>query len=189
MQLRFTSFALICASTALLACAKSESKSDSAMGTVDLKPLLTDANIAALLDGANAADSADGSVAATKATNAEVKEYGTRMMMDHHNLRKHGADLVTRLNISPELPVGNTLPADAKVWNDSLKAMPKGAAWDRAYIDQEVAAHEMVLATIEIALSSTQTPELKALLNIAKPAMQGHLALAKSIQGKLAGTP
>jgi putative membrane protein len=153
-------------------------------------PALSDANIAALLDQTNVADSSYGAVASTKATNAEVKAFAKRMMMDHHMLRQKGLDLAKSLNVTPEPPAGSTLEADAKAWVDSLNAMPKGAAWDKAYMDKEVAGHENALRTIDDALAATQTPQLRALLEEAKPAVQAHLDMAKALQTKLgSGTP
>jgi putative membrane protein len=171
MSTRLAHFVMLSAAIASVACAKKDTAADSmnvdssnaaATPTMPATPALTDANIAALLDEANVADSADGQLAATKGTNAEVKAFGKTMASDHHALRKAGLDLATKLSITPEPPAGSTLQSDAKMWHDSLTAMPKGAAWDKAYIDHEVTAHEMVLKTIDAALAATQTPDLKS---------------------------
>ena len=150
-------------------------------------PALTDANIAAILDGANAADSAAGSVAATKGTAADVKSFGKDMMRDHHALRKAGQDLVKKLNVTPALPAGDNSTAAATAWQDSLNTMPKGAAWDKAYIDHEVTYHAAVLQTAQTALGAAQNAELKDLITKAAPNIQAHLDHAKSIQAKMGG--
>lgn len=150
-------------------------------------PQLTDPNIAAILDGANVADSSAGSVAAKKGTNAQVRAFGTQMMRDHHSLRKQGQDLVKKLNVTPVMPAGDNSEASAKAWVDSLNSMPKGAAWDKAYIDHEVSYHEAVLKTATAALAAAQNADLKALITKAAPAIQGHLDHAKAIQAKLGG--
>jgi putative membrane protein len=148
-------------------------------------PTLTDANIAALLDEANAADSSVGKLASTKGTNADVKAYGVMMMNDHHALRKAGQDLVAKLGVTPTPPADDSLPAKAKAAEDNLAAMAKGAAWDRAYIDGEVATHQMVLGLIDTALGAAQNAELKDLLTKARPNIEAHLKRAQEIQGKL----
>ena len=61
----------------------------------------TDANIVALLDEANMADSVAGALAATKGTAAAVRDFGKRMMLDHHQLRAQGQALAKKLNVTP----------------------------------------------------------------------------------------
>jgi putative membrane protein len=150
---------------------------------------LNDANIAALLDEANAADSADGQLASTKGTAASVKDFGRQMMRDHHSLRKQGQDLAKKLNLTPQPPANDTLPATAKKMHDSLSAMAKGAAWDKAYIDHEVAVHQFVQSLLQTAQGAAQDTSLKALITKAQPNIQGHLAKAQDIQGKLGNAP
>ena len=148
-------------------------------------PALTDANIAALLDEVNMADSAAGKIASTKGTNADVKAYGVMMMNDHHALRKAGQDLVAKLGVTPVPPAGDSLPAKAQMISDSLNAIPKGAAFDRWYIANEVAVHQMVLGLIDTALGAAQNAELKDLLTKARPNIEAHLKRAQDIQTKL----
>ena len=196
MQVRLTS--TLAALALMAACAKGDNATadtakmaadtthkDTAAMTPPAAPALNDANIAAILDGANVADSSAGAIAATKATGAEVKTFAKEMMKDHHMLRQQGLDLVKKLGVTPVLPAGDHGAADSKAWNDSLTAMPKGAAWDKSYIDHEVAYHQAVLATANTALGAAQNAELKALITKAAPAIQGHLDHAKLIQGKL----
>ncbi|HEX4682977.1 MAG TPA: DUF4142 domain-containing protein [Gemmatimonadaceae bacterium] len=179
------------------ACAKGENKTDSAAAadsaarsaaaspaTPAAAPL-NDANIAALLDEANAADSAHGNLASTKGTNAQVKDFGRTMMRDHHALRKAGQDLARKLNLTPTPPANDTLPTAAQRMGDSLTAQAKGAAWDKAYIDSEVAVHQSVLALLQTAQGAAQDTSLKALITTAIPKIQAHLTKAQDIQGKL----
>jgi putative membrane protein len=184
----------------LAACAKEDKTAYDSAGTTDTAtaasatpttPALTDANIAALLDEANAADSAHGKLASTKGTNADVKAFGVLMMNDHHALRKAGQDLVAKLNVTPAPPANDSLPAKAKMTADSLNAMPRGAAWDKWYIDHEVMMHQDVLALIDQASAAAQNAELKDLLAKARPNIEMHLKRAQDIQTKLgsAATP
>ena len=184
----------------LAACAKEDKSAYDSAGTTDTAaatsatptaPALTDANIAALLDEANAADSAHGKMASTKGTNADVKAFGVLMMNDHHALRKQGQDLVTKLGVTPTPPANDSLPAKAQAVADSMTAMAKGAAWDKAYIDHEVMMHQEVLTLIDQALGAAQNAELKDLLTKARPNVEMHLKRAQDIQSKLgaAATP
>lgn len=203
MSMRVTrSMAVIGACALWAACSKGADQSDTAAADTthpaaatdtsakmaQAAPQLSDANIAAILDNANAADSAAGKIASTKATNAEVKDFGRMMMRDHHALRKQGQDLVKKLKVTPQMPAGDTSAAAAKHWEDSLNAMPKGAAWDKAYMDHEVAYHEAVLQTAQTAEGAAQNAELKDLIKKAAPNIQAHLDKAKAIQQKLSDT-
>ena len=145
---------------------------------------LTDPNIVYILDQANAADSARGKLAQTKATNAEVKRFGGIMVGEHHGLRVKGQQLAQKLNVTPQAPSGDQSEAQAKQEMDSLNAVAKGAAWDKAYIDYEVNYHQQVLNTAQQALGAAQNQELKDLIKAAAPVIQKHLDMAKQIQSK-----
>jgi len=198
--IRRTSTAALCAATLVAACSKRESNADSARmadsaamaapapagsTTTSAAPTLTDPNIVALVDEANKADSTFGNVAAAKGTNAEVKTFGRDMMRDHHALRKMGQDLAKKLKVTPQPPANDSSDAKAKAWDDSLKSMPKGTAFDKAYIDHEVAAHQEVLNTLHTAQTAAQNAELKDLITKAIPTIESHLKKAQDIQSKL----
>ncbi len=148
-------------------------------------PALTDANIVFILDNANMLDSSAGAVAATKGTSSEVREFGKRMMRDHHSLRKQGQDLAKKLAVTPEAPAND----DSKASYDKTMAMLNGAAkgkdFDKAYIDNEVTYHQAVLQTATNAMAAAQNAELKNLIQKAAPAIQAHLDMAQGIQKKL----
>ncbi|HEX6600982.1 MAG TPA: DUF4142 domain-containing protein [Gemmatimonadaceae bacterium] len=198
--IRRTSIVALSAAALVAACSKGENNADSARladsaaaaaaapagsTTTTAAPTLTDANIVAVVDEANMADSASGSVAATKGTNAEVKSFGRDMMRDHHALRKMGQDLAKKLNVTPQPPANDSSEARDKAWVDSLQAMPKGTAFDKAYIDHEVGAHTQVLSTLHTAQNAAQNAELKDLITKAIPTIESHLKKAQDIQSKL----
>ena len=124
-------------------------------------------------------------MATTKGTKADVRAFGTLMMRDHHALRVAGIDLVKKLNLTPAPPANDSLPAKAKEAQDKLTGMDKGSAWDKAYIEGEVAAHQMVLGLIDQAQAAAQATDLKALLTKARPNIEMHLKRAQTIQSRL----
>lgn len=146
---------------------------------------LTDPNIVYILDNANMLDSAAGAVAATKGTAADVRDFGKRMMRDHHSLRKQGQDLATKLKVTPAAPPND----DSKAQFDKTMAMLNGAAkgkdFDKAYIDNEVEYHKSVLQTATSAMAAAQNAELKNLIQKAAPLIQAHLNEAEGIQKKM----
>ena len=148
-------------------------------------PALTDANIVYILDNANMLDSAAGAVAATKGTNSEVRDFGKRMMRDHHSLRQQGQDLAKKLGVTPEAPANDNSKADYDKTMSTLNGAAKGNDFDKAYIDNEVTYHQAVLQTATAAMNAAQNAELKNLIQKAAPAIQAHLDMAQSIQGKM----
>jgi putative membrane protein len=145
----------------------------------------SDANIVALLDHANAADSTAGSLAAAKATNAGVKQFAKLMMSEHHALRKAGRDLAKQLKVTPEPPATDPVTPLAQQETQALQSAPKGAQFDRTYIDQEVAAHQAVLDLANKAHDQAKNEQLKALIEKAKPVIEKHLGMAKKLQQQL----
>jgi putative membrane protein len=145
----------------------------------------SDANIVALLDEANKADSAGGAYALTKATSPDVKAFAKMMMGEHHALRVEGQKLAKQLGVTPQPPADDPLPNAAQDEMTALKSAPKGAQFDRTYIEQEVGIHKAVLDLGDKAHEATQNEQLKALIEKAKPVIQKHLDRAEAIQKKL----
>ncbi len=194
----YTRILAVSAGIVMLGSCEPRRDSNTASGAVDtLKPAdsapaatagseeLTDANIVALLDEANMADSAAGAYALAQATNADVKDFARLMMGEHHALRAQGQQLAQRLNITPKLPANDPLKPAAESEMAALRAAPKGAQFDRTYIEQEVAAHKLVLEVAEKGHGAAQNEELKKLIEQAKPVIEKHLERAEEIQKKL----
>jgi len=146
---------------------------------------LTDPNIVFILHAANSADSARGKLAESKGTSADVKSFGKLMVGEHHALNAQGDALAKKLNVTPVAPANDQSEAQAKMEMDSLTALAKGAAWDKAYIAYEVGYHQAVMDIATKALAAAQNAELKALITKAAPVIQHHLDRAKEIQTKL----
>jgi putative membrane protein len=147
---------------------------------------VSDAQIASIVVTANQVDIDAGKLAATKATNPEVKKFGRQMVTDHTGVNKQATALVTKLKVTPE---DNSTSQSLRAGGDkniaNLKSL-SGAAFDRAYIDNEVTYHQAVIDAIDKTLvPSAQNAELKALLVKVRPAFVSHLEHAKMIQASL----
>jgi putative membrane protein len=175
-------------STADSAAASGDTAARAATPATTPKGGLSDSNIVALLDEANKADSAGGAVAIKKATNPEVKAFAKRMMAEHHAMRVEGQQLAKQLGITPKPPERNPLAGYVKNEMDALQKTAKGADFDRTYIDHEVSIHQAVLDFANMARVTTQSAELKGLIEKAIPVVRKHLEQAMEIQKKLAPT-
>jgi putative membrane protein len=148
----------------------------------------TDPQIAAIVVTANQVDVDAGNLALKHAQSRQVKEFAQLMVTDHSGVNKSAAELVQRLHVTPEQsPTSESLRSGG---NANLAALQKvsGAAFDKNYIDHEVAYHQAVLDAIDKTLiPGARNADLKALLVKVRPAFVAHLEMAKQIQSGLAG--
>jgi putative membrane protein len=146
----------------------------------------TDAQIAAIVVTANQVDIDAGKLAKSKAHSRDVREFAQRMITDHSGVNKSATELVEKLHVTPEPnPTSESLQKGGDENLAKLKTL-SGAAFDKAYIDHEVAYHEAVLSALDKTLiPGAQNAELKALLVKVRPAFVAHLDMAKQIQSEL----
>ena len=148
----------------------------------------SDAQIAAIVVTANQVDIDAGKLASSKAHSKDVRAFGERMVTDHTGVNKSASELVQKLHVTPE---PNATSESLQKGGDENLAKLKtlsGAAFDKAYIDHEVAYHEAVLDALDKTLiPSAKNAELKALLVKVRPAFVAHLDHAKQLQSSLGG--
>jgi len=147
-----------------------------------------DAQIAHIVVTANQVDIDAGKLAESKASSNDVKAFGKQMVTDHSGVNQQAVALAAKLKVTPEdNPTSQSLKAGGA---DNVKKLTglSGAAFDKAYVDHEVAYHEAVLSAIDKTLiPSAKNEELKALIVKVRPAFVGHLEHAKMIQAKIKG--
>jgi len=146
-------------------------------------PAINDAQIASIVVTANSVDSAAGKLAEKKGASKAVKDFAKTMVTDHAGVNKQAVALVTKLNVTPE---DNDTSKQLKSGGDANLAKLEGLtgkAFDKEYIDHEVAYHQAVLDAIDKTLiPNAQNADLKALLVKVRPAFAAHLDMAKKIQ-------
>ena len=146
----------------------------------------SDAQIASIVVTANQVDIDAGKLAISKSRVDMVRAFARQMVADHTGVNKQAVELVTKLKVTPEdNPTSQSLK---KGGDDNLKSLGtlKGAAFDKAYIEHEIAYHAQVIDAIDKTLiPNAQNAELKALLVSVRPAFVGHLEHAKQIQATL----
>ena len=148
---------------------------------------INDAQIASIVVTANQVDIDAGKLAAATTKNAEVKKFAQLMVTDHTGVNKQAVDLATRLKVTPE---DNDTSRSLKTGGEKNVADLKkltGAAFDKAYVDHEVAYHQAVLDAVDKTLiPNARNVELKALLVKVRPAFVAHLEHAKHVAASLA---
>ena len=157
-----------------------------AFSTAALAQSPNDAQIASIVVTANQVDIDAGKLAATKAADPEVKKFANLMVTDHTGVNKQAAALVTKLGVKPEdNDTSKSLKAGGDKNLEKLKGL-SGAAFDKAYVDNEVTYHQAVLDAVDKTLiPSASNADLKALLVKVRPAFVAHLEHAKHVQASL----
>lgn len=149
----------------------------------------TDAQIADIVVTANQVDIDAGQLAEARTQSKDVKAFAQRMVMDHGGVNQSAVELVKKLGVTPE---ANDISKNLKKGGDAnLAALKKlsGAAFDEAYIDNEVTYHQAVLDAIDQTLiPSARNAELKALLVKVRPAFVAHREHAKHLRATLGKT-
>ena len=146
----------------------------------------SDPQIAGIVVAANQVDVDAGKLAKSHSKNKEVQEFAQRMITDHTAVNKQAGALVKKLGVKPaESDTSKALKAGGKENLGKLKGL-KGAQFDKAYAEHEVAYHQQVLDAIDkVLIPNAQNAELKGLLEKTRPAIAAHLEHAKMMTSHL----
>jgi putative membrane protein len=146
-------------------------------------PALSDAEVASVAVVANQIDIDFGKIARERSTNPEVLKFAQTMINDHQAVIDQAVALVTKLKVTPQdNAVSKKLLADAAKTKAMLRAQ-KGAAFNKAYMDNEVAYHKAVIGAVEgLLLPEAENEALKQLLQDVVPALKAHLQHAVMTQ-------
>jgi putative membrane protein len=147
---------------------------------------LTDPQIAHIAYTAGVIDINAAKQAVSKASNKDVKAFAEDMLRDHEAVNKQALDLVKKLNVTPE--DNDTSKALSKQAADKLAELGKlsGHAYDKAYVQNEVAYHKTVNGALETQLiPSSSNAELKSLLQTGLKIFQGHEQHAEHVAAEL----
>ena len=121
-----------------------------------------------------------GKLAAEKASAAEVKQFGRRMVDDHGKANGELKSLASQKGV--------TLPTELDAAHKATQAklaQLSGAAFDRAYMQDMVKDHDKDVAAFRQASTGAADADLKAWAGKTLPTLQEHQTLAKSINAKV----
>lgn len=149
-------------------------------------PDLSDAEVAHVAVTANTIDIELAKFAQSRIRSPEIRKFAATMITDHSAVNQQAAALASRLAVTPQdNAVSRSLlkgAAEARTCLDRLR----GARFDRAYVDREVAYHQAVLDALDgLLIPTTSNAELKKLLVDVRPAFAAHLAHAKKLRAAL----
>lgn len=146
----------------------------------------SDPQIAHIAYTAGDIDVKAGQLALEKSQNKAVRAFASDMVRDHKAVNDKALALVKKLNVTPEdNGTSKALSDQAAQKHDQLSKL-SGAAFDKAYVENEVAFHKTVDGALETTLiPSSSNGELKGLLQTGLKIFQGHLAHAEHLASTL----
>ena len=107
-------------------------------------PKPTDPQIAHIAYTAGLLDIEAGKQALAKSKNKDVREFAQQMVKDHTAVNDQALALVKKLNVTPEdNPTSKALTEQANAKRAELAKL-SGAAFDKAYMANEIAFHKTV---------------------------------------------
>jgi putative membrane protein len=125
-------------------------------------------------------------LALKKSHDKAVRAFATDMVRDHQAVNDKALALVKKLNVTPEdNSTSESLASQADAKRADLAKL-SGKAFDKAYVDNEVAFHKTVDGALETTLiPSASNGELKSLLQTGLKIFEGHLHHAEHLASKL----
>jgi len=181
---------VLVAATAAFAC--KEAANDTPTAPQDLAGTVVasvhyDTQIMGIVHEANVGEIVTGQIAAQRATDALVKAFATTMVTEHTTLDTEGGLLAVQLGLAPELPDA-ALPSRQSAEASQLSGL-SGAAFDRAFIAQQVTAHERTLAIIDGFVAKATRAPLRSLLETqVRPHIVQHLTMVQQLRTRI-GAP
>jgi putative membrane protein len=148
---------------------------------------LDDPTIVAIFDAANTADIETGTLAMKRGHSKEVREFGAMLARDHKAVRQQGRDLAKKLGVTPTPPADDASARAHAVAMTKLRAL-RGAEFDHAFLQHEVAFHKAVIdAVTTTLLPAIRNAEVKELVVKVAPAFQAHMLAAASLDERISG--
>jgi putative membrane protein len=146
----------------------------------------TDPQIAHIAYTAGVIDVAAAKQALARSKNKDVRAFAEDMVRDHEAVNKQALALVKKLNVAPEdNDTSRSLTKQASEKKVELSKL-SGAAFDRAYVANEVAFHKTVNGALEtLLIPSAGNAELKSLLQTGLKVFQGHEQHAEHVAAAL----
>lgn len=147
---------------------------------------LTDPEIASVAVTANQIDVDYALIAEKRSHDAEILRFAKTMKDDHTAVINMAVNLAKKLGVTPKTNSMTQSLLDGAKKEKALLNSKSGKAFNKAYIDNEVAYHEAVINAVEnVLIPQAQNAELKGLLEKVLPTLKIHLEHAKMVQKEL----
>lgn len=142
-----------------------------------------DPQIASIAVTANQIDVNYALIAQKKSKDKAILDFANTMKNDHLAVIDLCVKLAKKLNVTPETNSMTKSLLEGEKTTTAKLNKATGNAFNKAYIDNEVAYHEAVINAVEtVLIPQAQNAELKGLLVKVLPSLKTHLEHAKMVQ-------
>lgn len=147
---------------------------------------LTDPQIAHIAYTAGVVDIANARLALKKSHNRVIRAFAGDMIRDHTAVNRKALALLKKLHVTPQNnPTSQALVKQSDQVRAELAKL-SGPAFDRAYIQNEVAYHKTVNSALKSELiPDARNPQLKRLLETGLKIFEGHERHAEMIASRM----
>lgn len=168
---------------ALVACGQQSTTTETAEApTIEtpapVQAVMTDAEFVQAVANADAFEIQSSELAATRAARQDVKNFAAMMVRDHRATTQELSALAPTLNLTAPTP---TIDASHQAKLDSLRGQT-GEAFDDAYLDAQVEAHENAVRAFEGYIAGAQAGPLRDWANTTLPKLRTHLTSVQSLE-------
>ncbi|HEX4053218.1 MAG TPA: DUF4142 domain-containing protein [Tepidisphaeraceae bacterium] len=118
-----------------------------------------------------------GQIAAAKATSADLRQFGQKMVADHTQVNNELQQLASQKGIA----IPTELNSKHQEMIDQLNKLG-GSEFEQDYINGQVKAHEKTIELFQKEARDGQDNDLKAFASRTLPTLQHHLDMIKGIQ-------
>lgn len=146
---------------------------------------MNEEQVLGLLAHVQQSDSALGALGGARGSTREIKDFGLMIAREHQALHRDVREVAEGLRLTPARLSASPDEAPPS-FAAGLETAPEPAAWDRAYVEYVIAAHEAAMENTARALAATKSPATRDYIRRSVPILQKHMDKARSLQKALA---
>lgn len=169
----------------LLGCSQTEQAATQVQSAVQAQatPTLSTTDATFLNDAAQGGitEVTFGQLARQQGRTASVRNFGAQMVTDHTSVNQQLTQLAAAKQINS---LTNTADSVHQAAYDKLAAM-KGRAFDRGYLNSQVADHTATIKIFQDEAANGTDPDVKAFAAKTLPTLQMHLDEARKLGGRM----
>jgi putative membrane protein len=187
--MRFCCALVLCA---VAACASQGSEAAEQMDTTGRRDsiaavaaaAMNEPQVLGLLEHVHVSDGQLGALGGNAGSTLDIRNFGLMIQREHQALERDIRQVAEGLRLAAQRPTVSPDEAPA-TFRANVDSSPGGAAWDLAYVEYTIAAHEASLENTARALAATKSPAVREYIRKSVPILQKHLDKARSLQQSL----
>ena len=136
------------------------------------------------VNAVNAMEVQAAALAQKNAQAAQVKSFARQLNKDHKAMEEQMRELAGQLKITSPAVLDSSLIHKQHEALTDLQGK-SGAEFDRAFVQQQLQAHEQALALVSSAIMAAESQQLKQALEQARTKIQAHLETVRKLEGQI----